>query len=140
MLKTGMVTSRENMADAISSDKLQQGENLDVFHDRMSNQKGTPPSVKHEKQEPGKLQQRQNLFESVMLQVSQKSSINQVKPEKELNYLNPLQSLNDVTNASQSNQDESLHETEPIILCQKHSFDSATRTFESCQEGSSLSI
>ncbi|KAK1401001.1 WRKY transcription factor 1 [Heracleum sosnowskyi] len=137
-----MVTSRESMADAISSDKLQQGENLDVFHDTMSNLKGTPPSVKHEKQEPGKLQQRQNLFEPVMLQVSQKSSINQVKPEKGLNYLKPLQSLGDVTNASQSNLDGSsksiVQETEPVILCQKQSFDSATRTSESCQEGSSL--
>ncbi|KAK1396160.1 hypothetical protein POM88_006023 [Heracleum sosnowskyi] len=125
MLKTHMVTSRESMADAISSDKLQQGENLDVFHDTICNQKGTPPSVKNEKQEPGKLKQRQNLFEPVILQVRQESSIDQVQ-----------------TDASQSNQDVSsisiVHETEPVILFQRQSFDSATRTSESCQEGSSL--
>ncbi|KAL8145570.1 hypothetical protein AgCh_003648 [Apium graveolens] len=142
MLKTHMVTSRESMADAISSDKLQQGENLDVLHDTMWNQKGTPPSVIHKKPEPGKLQQRQNLFEPVILQASQESSINQVKPEKGLNNLKPLQSPDDATDASQSIQDESsisvAHGTEPVILCQGYSFDSVTRTSKSCQEGSSL--
>ncbi|KAL8131147.1 hypothetical protein AgCh_007175 [Apium graveolens] len=141
MLKAHMVTSREGMPDAISADKYQQGENPDpVFHDRVSKQKEISPSVVHDKEEPDNLQQRQNPSEEV---VTQEVSIDLVKSEKLLNNLKPVQSLDDVTDASQSNQDGSslsmVHETEPVNLNQGHSYNSAMRTSESCQEGSSLS-
>ncbi|XP_017253340.1 WRKY transcription factor 1 [Daucus carota subsp. sativus] len=144
MLKTHMVTSMEGMGDAISADKLQQGENLDaVFHDSVSNQKGTPHSVIRTREEPLKLNQRQSLFEPVILQVRQESSIDQVKPEKGLTNVKLAQSLDDVADASQPNKDESsisiVHETEPVTLCQRPSLDGTTPTSESCQERSSLS-
>ncbi|KAK1405495.1 WRKY transcription factor 1 [Heracleum sosnowskyi] len=141
MLKAHMVTSREGMPDAISADKYQQGENPDpVFHDPLSNQKEIPPAVVLDKEEPDNLLLRENPSEAV---VSQEVSIDLVKPEKLLNNLKPVQSLDDVTDASQSNQDGSsisvVQETEPVNLYQGHSYDSAMRTSESCQEGSSLS-
>ncbi|KAL1821776.1 hypothetical protein ACET3Z_016645 [Daucus carota] len=144
MLKAHVVTSREGMPDAISVDKYQQGENPDpVFHDSVSNQKEIPPSGVHDKEEQGNLQQRQNPSEAGASQVSQEVSIGRVESEKLPNNLKPVQSLDDITDASQSNQDGSsismVHETEPVSLHQGHSYDSAIRTSESCQEGSSLS-